>query len=73
MLALIKCLEISLSSNFTNGIPCAKTISSINILIVSPSTHSENFTLTLIPKGKSYYVSSLTHTIPQNYATEKGE
>ena len=40
---------------------------------IAGNTHSENFTLTLIPKGKSYYVSSLTHTIPQNYATEKGE
>ncbi|MGF1399897.1 conjugal transfer protein [Streptococcus infantarius] len=40
---------------------------------IAGNTHSENFTLTLISKGKSYYVSSLTHTIPQNYATEKGE
>lgn len=40
---------------------------------IAGNTHSENFTLTLIPKGKSYYVSDLTHNIPQDYATEKGD
>ena len=35
---------------------------------VSGSTHSENFTLLLIKKGKSYYVNQLKHMIPTDYA-----
>ncbi|HEX0027645.1 TPA: conjugal transfer protein [Streptococcus pyogenes] len=40
---------------------------------VAGSTHSENFTLTLSTKNKSYYVTKLTHTIPTNYAKLKGD
>ncbi|HEM6138199.1 TPA: conjugal transfer protein [Streptococcus suis] len=32
------------------------------------STHSENFTLTLEPKGDSYFVTHLDHQIPIAYA-----
>lgn len=34
---------------------------------VAGNTHSENFTLTLTPKNKSYFVQSLKHTIATNY------
>ena len=41
---------------------------------VAGSTHSENFTFTLIQKETSYYVEKLTHIIPLNYATQdKGD
>ena len=35
---------------------------------VAGATHSENFTLTLSEKGKSYYVTQLEHTIPIDYS-----
>lgn len=40
---------------------------------VASSTHSENFTLSLSTKNKSYYVTKLTHTIPTDYAKQKGD
>ncbi|MGT2907783.1 conjugal transfer protein [Streptococcus dentiloxodontae] len=39
---------------------------------VAGNTRSENFTLTLTPKGDSYYVKTLKHTIPKDYAQTKG-
>lgn len=39
---------------------------------VAGNTHSENFTLTLKDKDKSYFVQDLKHTITPNY-TETGE
>lgn len=38
---------------------------------VGGTTHSENFTFTLIEKEKTYYVSKLEHTIPLNYANNQ--
>ena len=38
---------------------------------VGGTTHSENFTFTLIGKEKTYYVSKLEHTIPLNYANNQ--
>ena len=38
---------------------------------VGGTTHSENFTFTLIKKEKTYYVSKLEHTIPLNYANNQ--
>lgn len=38
---------------------------------VGGTTHSENFTFTLIEKEKTYYVSKLEHTIPINYANNQ--
>ncbi|HFI0081951.1 TPA: conjugal transfer protein [Streptococcus suis] len=40
---------------------------------VAGNTRSENFTLTLTPKGDSYYVTQLLHTIPNDYAKPEGE
>ncbi|MEW6857892.1 conjugal transfer protein [Streptococcus iniae] len=39
---------------------------------VAGNTHSENFTLTLKDKDKSYFVKNLKHTITTNY-TETGD
>lgn len=38
---------------------------------VAGSTHSENFTFTLSSKDNSFYVDSLEHTIPKDYANDK--
>lgn len=40
---------------------------------VAANTRSENFTLTLTPKGNSYYVTKVAHTIPKDYAKHEGE
>lgn len=40
---------------------------------VTANTRSENFTLTLTPKGNSYYVTKVAHTIPKDYAKHEGE
>lgn len=40
---------------------------------VASNTRSENFTLTLTPKGNSYYVTKVAHTIPKDYAKHEGE
>ncbi|OCM02413.1 conjugal transfer protein [Streptococcus agalactiae] len=40
---------------------------------VAGNTRSENFALTLTPKGNSYYVTKVAHIIPKDYAKHEGE
>ena len=49
-----------------------KLIATVQVTFeVGASTHSENFTLTLIQNNGTYFVDELAHTIPLNYAKQE--